>query len=1419
MKINFLKLFLATLLLLCVINAKAYDFYVNSIYYRIVSNTTVAVTSNTSSKYRGTITIPEFVTYGSNTYKVTTIDDKAFYKCTDLKKITIPNGIKHIGLAAFSGCTNLSGHVLIPESVEFISSSAFSQCESIDSITISEGVKTICEAVFNGCKTIKYITIPNSVESISGHALFSGCTNLKSVKFPLKSKTITSSASIFENCTNLTNVEIPSYMNTIGNSAFAGCINLEKITIPGNVIKIEDYAFSRCNSLKEIYIENSTETLHLGDNDNHSSLFSYCPLEKIYLGRDLDYNRDIDGYIPFCNKYKLKTVIINVCGKGNFSLFKGCDAISEVYVLTSEPTKAEYFYGCKFSSVCTLYIPYGSTSNYKSLPAWKYFSRYVEYNTPSQTHNPVTLYMPDLDKAIARWEFSIDGGATWNKTECKDYSYTEQDPERGEICYRVLKVDGTYSEIITMDYFNPVPKAIATFPANETKTVEQTITFTLDVKDDGYTYQWMHNDIAIQGATTNSYSIPSMKSSDAGKYYCVVSNPISTTNSTVVDLNINKCPQVITLLDLEVKTYGDAPFSLPTTTDKGLTINYQSTNNNVATIDGNIVTIKGIGETNIIATQTGNADYLEAPYVSRKLTVKKISQTITFDELSVKTYEDIPFTLPTTTDKGLTIAYQSSNTSVATVEGNCVTVVGAGTTEIIATQTGDEYHYAAAPVSRVLTVNRKQQNITFNAFGTVVYGDAPIELNQFTNKNLDITYTSSDKGVATVSGNKITIVKPGITVIKATQGGTNNYLPAQSIERTLIVNKAPQKIEWYELETKKYGDENFSLPDTTNRGLTINYTSDNTSVATINGNVVSIKGAGTANITATQNGDDYYSAATSVTLTLIVSKSSQTITFNELPALTYGDAPLELNATTSSSDIVTYNSSDETVATISDNILTIVGAGKCIITASCKGNSNYFGATSIQRELVVNRAKQTISIAEISNKAYGDEPFAIIAELSSDQPVNFISSNASILSIKDSIATIRGAGKVVITATQDETKNHEGATEQFEVIINKAELIVTAKDTMRVYGDKNPEFELLFDGFINGDTKEDLDIIPSVNCVANNKSNTGNYNIVIKQATDKNYSLVCRNGILKVEKAPIKVKPIDATKVYGDKNPNFTIEYIGFKNNQTVREFTSQATATTAAKTMSPAGEYAIIAEGAKATNYEFEYIDGILMIEKAPLTLTLKDIERTYGEANDYKIQYAGFKGSDKKESLDELPEVICEVDEKSSAGSYSMTLQGGSDDNYSYIYAYETNNNHAVVKINKAQLRVIADDKCIDYSDSLPLFTFSYDGFVNDDTEKGLEHRPQIACDATSESLPGTYEIILFGGYDKNYEYVFENATLTIVAPSGIGEVTNENIPMQIYTLRGVLVYEGTNMPKTLSSGTYIFRRGNDIHKIYIK
>lgn len=103
---------------------------------------------------------------------------------------------------------------------------------------------------------------------------------------------------------------------SIESRAFAGCSSLSSITIPRGVTEIGNYTFEKCTSLKEAIIEDGSTTLSLGYNSYYSygageGLFYDCSLERVYLGRNLNYNSDYSyGYSPFYNQTKLMTVII-----------------------------------------------------------------------------------------------------------------------------------------------------------------------------------------------------------------------------------------------------------------------------------------------------------------------------------------------------------------------------------------------------------------------------------------------------------------------------------------------------------------------------------------------------------------------------------------------------------------------------------------------------------------------------------------------------------------------------------------------------------------------------------------------------------------------------------------------------------------------------------------------------------------------------------------------------------------------------------------------------------------------------------------------------------------------------------------------------------------------------------------------------
>ena len=187
----------------------------------------------TVTGYTGTETkviIPAKITYDGKTYNVTSIGENAFFNCTILTSINIPNSVTSIGKMAFYDCTNLTS-ITIPESVTSIGNYAFRDCKKLTSITIPDSVTTIGAEAFAWCSSLTSITIPNSVTSI-GESAFHGCENLTSITIP---NSVTSIGDLaFGRCTSLTSITIPNSVTSIGDGAFACCENLTSIVVDEN---------------------------------------------------------------------------------------------------------------------------------------------------------------------------------------------------------------------------------------------------------------------------------------------------------------------------------------------------------------------------------------------------------------------------------------------------------------------------------------------------------------------------------------------------------------------------------------------------------------------------------------------------------------------------------------------------------------------------------------------------------------------------------------------------------------------------------------------------------------------------------------------------------------------------------------------------------------------------------------------------------------------------------------------------------------------------------------------------------------------------------------------------------------------------------------------------------------------------------
>jgi hypothetical protein len=246
--------------------------------------------------------------------------------------------------------------------------------------------------------------------------------------------------------------------------------------------------------------------------------------------------------------------------------------------------------------------------------------------------------------------------------------------------------------------------------------------------------------------------------------------------------------QTITFNPIAPKKFPDRTFNLNAIASSGLPVSYTSSNLSVATIEGNLVTITGVGNTTITANQAGNANYNAAPSVDQELTVIKGDQTITFNALPVKAPGDPTFTLGASASSDLPVSYASSNPAVATVSGTTVTIVGTGTSNITASQAGNVNFNAAASVIQPLTV-KATQLITFTAVGDKTFGDPTFALSATSGAALPVTFTSASNKIS-ISGNQVSILQAGSVSIKANQAGNDHFSAAPEVIQIFCIKPA-----------------------------------------------------------------------------------------------------------------------------------------------------------------------------------------------------------------------------------------------------------------------------------------------------------------------------------------------------------------------------------------------------------------------------------------------------------------------------------------------------------------------------------------------------------------------------------------------------------------------------------------------------
>ena len=275
----------------------------------------------------------------------------AFWNCRSLTDIVIPDGVTSIVDEVFSDCESLSSLVL-PESVTSIGESAFSGCESLSSLVIPDGVTSIWDMAFCGCSSLKYISIPKSVICLNGNPFLKWDGELKCLSpyFIYEDDVLFNkdkSKIIAFRDKKATSYVIPDSVTRIGDGAFEGCTSLKSLVTPDSVTSIGGSAFENCYSLSSLVLPDSVTSIG-------AWAFSGCSdLADIVIP---DGVTSIGNY-AFCGCESLADIVIpdGVTSIGNYA-FCGCESLTDIVIPDSvNSIGSSAFEGC--TSLSSVVIP------------------------------------------------------------------------------------------------------------------------------------------------------------------------------------------------------------------------------------------------------------------------------------------------------------------------------------------------------------------------------------------------------------------------------------------------------------------------------------------------------------------------------------------------------------------------------------------------------------------------------------------------------------------------------------------------------------------------------------------------------------------------------------------------------------------------------------------------------------------------------------------------------------------------------------------------------------------------------------------------------------------------------------------------------------------------------------------------------
>lgn len=479
--------------------------------------------------------------------------------------------------------------------------------------------------------------------------------------------------------------------------------------------------------------------------------------------------------------------------------------------------------------------------------------------------------------------------------------------------------------------------------------------------------------------------------------------------------------------------------------------------------------------------------------------------------------------------------------------------------------------------------------------------------------------------------------------------------------------------------------------------VTLTYTGTGYDGTEVNGTEVPSH-AGKYTVTASITDENYKLTGTN-TAEFVVKGADAGLEVKEVNDKKYGDQGFKLEVSHKGNGKLSYSSSNEDVATVDDQgNVTIHNAGTTKLKVTLGVDHNY-DSDSKEVTLTVNKINHELTVdQEDVEKTYGDEAFTIhVQSKDNESAIEYASSDEKVATVdSEGNVVIKGAGKVIITVSQKESKNYKKVSKEINLTVKAKKITVTANDVSKTYGDKDSEFTYVNDKLIGNDK------LTSIILTREEGEDVGTYKIKVsqKEGSNPNYDITFKDGTYTIN--PLSIDK--GTVVLGN-----VLKYTGEKQTQEVEQvlvngkvlnkddyevLDNQAT---------KEGKHVLTIK-AKGNNHtgSFEYSYAILPKENDKIgtgSFTVKttgDVEISRDEVIDLLIENKEITANELSEVAEgKKVEIVLEVKEAQANELIETSTKGYKVGKYLDITLYKSVNGtnesiHELTKVMKVTIKV---------------------------------------------------------------------------------------------------------------------------------